>query len=41
MPQHFVVTIEQIAQYEGQEITIKGWLRQRRSGGKLSFFNGS
>ncbi len=37
MSQHSVVTIEQIAQYEGQEITIKGWLRQRRSSGKLSF----
>ncbi len=37
MSQHSVVTIEQIAQYEGQEITIQGWLRQRRSSGKLSF----
>jgi asparaginyl-tRNA synthetase len=31
------VSIEQIAQYEGQDITIKGWLRLRRSSGKLSF----
>ena len=37
MPQPRVVSIEQIAQYEGQDITIKGWLRLRRSSGKLSF----
>lgn len=32
-----VVSIDQIAKFEGQDITIKGWLRNRRSGGKLSF----
>jgi asparaginyl-tRNA synthetase len=32
-----VVSIEKIAQYEGQDITIQGWLRLRRSSGKLSF----
>ena len=37
MPQPRVVSIEQIAQYESQDITIKGWLRLRRSSGKLSF----
>ena len=37
MPQQPVVSIGQIAQYEGQDITIKGWLRLRRSSGKLSF----
>jgi len=37
MPQPTIVCIEQIAQYEGQNITIKGWLRHRRSSGKLSF----
>jgi asparaginyl-tRNA synthetase len=37
MPQPRVVSIEHIAQYEGQDITIKGWLRLRRSSGKLSF----
>jgi asparaginyl-tRNA synthetase len=37
MTQQRVVSIGQIAQYEGQNITIKGWLRLRRSSGKLSF----
>ena len=37
MTQQPVVSIGQIAQYEGQDITIKGWLRLRRSSGKLSF----
>ena len=37
MTQPPIVCIEQIAQYEGQDITIKGWLRHRRSSGKLSF----
>jgi len=32
-----VVSIEQIARFEGQDITIKGWIRNRRSSGKLSF----
>lgn len=37
MSQQPVVSIGQIAQYEGQDITIKGWIRLRRSSGKLSF----
>ena len=37
MTQQRVVSIGQIAQYEGQDITIKGWIRLRRSSGKLSF----
>ena len=37
MTQKSVVSIGQIAQYEGQDITVKGWLRVRRSSGKLSF----
>jgi asparaginyl-tRNA synthetase len=32
-----VVSIEQIASFEGVDITIKGWIRNRRSSGKLSF----
>jgi asparaginyl-tRNA synthetase len=32
-----VVSIEHISQVEGQNIIIKGWLRSRRSSGKLSF----
>jgi len=32
-----VVSIEQISRFEGQDIIIKGWLRNRRSSGKLSF----
>jgi asparaginyl-tRNA synthetase len=37
MPEQAVVSIEQISQFEGQDITIKGWIRNRRSSGKLSF----
>jgi len=37
MPHPRVVTIEKIAQYEGQDIAIQGWLRLRRSSGKLCF----
>lgn len=37
MPEQSVVSIEQISQFEGQDITIKGWIRNRRSSGKLSF----
>ena len=37
MTQQRVVSIKQIAEYEGQDITVKGWLRHRRSSGKLSF----
>ena len=37
MTQIPVVSIGQIAQYEGQDVAIKGWLRLRRSSGKLSF----
>ena len=37
MPQQRVVSIGHLAQYEGQDITIKGWVRLRRSSGKLSF----
>lgn len=32
-----VVSVEHIARFEGQDITIKGWIRNRRSSGKLSF----
>jgi asparaginyl-tRNA synthetase len=31
------VTIAEIAQHEGQEITLRGWLHARRSSGKLHF----
>ena len=37
MSEQSVVSIEHISQFEGQNITIKGWLRNRRSSGKLSF----
>ncbi|HBP88079.1 MAG: asparagine--tRNA ligase [Nitrospira sp.] len=37
MPEQSVVSIEQIAQFEGQVIIIKGWVRNRRSSGKLTF----
>ena len=37
MPHPRVVTIVKIAQYEGQDIAIQGWLRLRRSSGKLCF----
>ena len=29
--------IEQIADYEGQEVTVRGWLHNRRSSGKIHF----
>src|SRR6476646_7517072 len=29
--------IEDIARYEGQSVTIKGWLANRRSSGKIHF----
>src|SRR5215470_16270571 len=31
------VYIEDIAQYAGQDVTLKGWLYNRRSSGKLHF----
>src|SRR3990170_4468394 len=31
------VYIEDIAKYEGQEVTIKGWLNTKRSSGKVQF----
>src|SRR5512141_1024780 len=31
------VCIEDIGQYEGQEVTLKGWLYNKRSSGKLHF----
>src|SRR5580765_2344636 len=31
------VSIEDIARYEGQSVTIKGWLANRRSSGKIHF----
>ena len=37
MTEQRVVSIGKISEYEGQDITIKGWLRHRRSSGKLSF----
>ena len=37
MPEQLVVSIDQIHQFEGQDITIKGWIRNRRSSGKLNF----
>jgi asparaginyl-tRNA synthetase len=35
MPMH--VYIEDIGKHEGQEVTIKGWLHNRRSSGKIHF----
>ena len=32
-----IVTIEHIAEHTGQEVTIRGWLRHRRSSGKIQF----
>jgi asparaginyl-tRNA synthetase len=32
-----VVSIDQISRFEGEDIIIKGWIRNRRSSGKLSF----
>lgn len=37
MSEQLVVSIEQISRFEGQDITVKGWVRNRRSSGKLSF----
>ena len=31
------VYIEELSQYEGQEVTIKGWVYNRRSSGKIQF----
>ena len=31
------VYIEELSQYEGQEVTLKGWLQAKRSSGKLIF----
>ena len=32
-----VISIDQISQYEGAEVMVKGWVRHRRSSGKLGF----
>lgn len=32
-----VIAIEAAARYEGQEVTLRGWLRSRRDSGKLHF----
>ena len=32
-----IIYIDQVAQYVGQEVTIRGWLRHRRSSGKIHF----
>jgi asparaginyl-tRNA synthetase len=32
-----VIYIEEAPRYVGQEVTIRGWLRHRRSGGKIQF----
>ena len=32
-----VVYVEDIARYEGQQVTIRGWLHNRRSSGKIHF----
>ena len=32
------VYVGDIASYEGQEVTLKGWLYNKRSSGKLHFF---
>jgi len=37
MSEQLVVSIEQISRFEGQDITVKGWVRNHRSSGKLSF----
>src|SRR5262245_7502304 len=31
------VYIEEIGKYEGQQVTLKGWLHNRRSSGKIHF----
>jgi asparaginyl-tRNA synthetase len=37
MPQPPTITIEQIANFVGHEVKLQGWLRHRRSKGKLHF----
>lgn len=37
MSQDPVITIEQIANFVGQQVKLRGWIRQRRSKGKLHF----
>jgi asparaginyl-tRNA synthetase len=37
MLQHPVVSIDRIAEYEGSTVVIRGWVRHRRSSGKLGF----
>jgi asparaginyl-tRNA synthetase len=32
-----VISIEEVARHVGQEVTIRGWLRHRRSSGKIHF----
>src|SRR5260221_6625433 len=32
-----IITIEQAAQYDGQEVTLRGWLYNLRESGKLLF----
>jgi asparaginyl-tRNA synthetase len=32
-----IAYIEDIARYEGQQVTIRGWLHNRRSSGKIHF----
>jgi asparaginyl-tRNA synthetase len=32
-----IAYIEEIAQYAGQEVTVRGWLRHKRMGGKIAF----
>src|ERR1700737_2920308 len=34
---HMHVYIEDIGKHEGEEVTIKGWLHNRRSSGKIHF----
>src|SRR5713226_8860173 len=34
---HMHVYIEDIGKHEGQEVTLKGWLHNRRSSGKIHF----
>lgn len=32
-----VVYVEQIGEWEGKEVTLRGWVYNRRSSGKLQF----
>ena len=32
------VYIEELSRYEGQEVTIKGWVYNRRSSGKINSY---